>query len=415
MSDNSPVSVDPEDDLARGAFALLQAIAELGHASSQGERRAMLNRLALEPSVSVFLGRTGAIARPPGEPKSSSLREVTALGRAWLASPRLVQDAAGPPSTWTDRIHATLREFARVHRLPVDERGYILTSPASWRLNLWEPLRAAPGLPAEADLHQWVHHLRSSQAFAVNLFAPLQLGMPWARTIWNDVLPDVRGVTFEYPVEGDPLEERQDGGAHRTRIDARIDCGHDEAVLIEVKLTEREFGGCSASRDEENPHLATCTTPNLKLGDIDAACYLTQERKRPYFRRMLAPDSIVDPNAVEAISSDGCALRHGAYQLLRNLLMAQHVRDTEAKRVRFLVVSPNATLNPFLHARSGLYGEETVQRLLDRLVRPNFRRAVGVFDFRTVVERAATLGDQAAKWAEYMNEKYVGPLQVAVA
>ena len=102
---------------------------------------------------------------------------------------------------------------------------------------------------SERDAHHWIHHLRSSQAFAINLFGPLKLGLAWARSAWDDLFREVDEVSFEYPKVGDPLGEVTPVQS-RTRVDVYVQFTNGkEAALVEVKLTEPDFGGCGAAKD----------------------------------------------------------------------------------------------------------------------------------------------------------------------
>jgi hypothetical protein len=75
--------------------------------------------------------------------------------------------------------------------------------------------------------------------------------------------------------------------------------------LVEVKLTEQEFGGCSKAHDPGHLLQATCTKPHLALEEIANDCYLVQIAARPYFRRFTEPLSLISPSRLQAFSDDG--------------------------------------------------------------------------------------------------------------
>jgi hypothetical protein len=95
-------------------------------------------------------------------------------------------------------------------------------------------------------LHKYVHHGLSSQAMAFNLlgplivrkdFAPLQAALARIGIAWSGEVFDAR---FEYE-DRDVFNE--DVG-QPTSIDVLL-AGKDNSLFIEVKLSEKEFGGCS--------------------------------------------------------------------------------------------------------------------------------------------------------------------------
>lgn len=417
-----PVSAEVEaDDFAEQVVTALKALDALGHPSTSSDRSNLWRAHGLPFRISSFLGRSGAIAPPPeGDDTKAKLRVITAKGRAWLERPELVAAAIEDSSGYVRAIHAGLREFAEQEKLPVGARKHILKHKALWLKNLWSPLAQERHLfPADADLHKWVHHLRSSQAFAFNLFGPLAAGRPWARRAWKPIFGDVHHVQFEYPSDGDPggddpLCERTQERPHRTRVDVRVDHGATETTLVEVKLTEPEFGTCSAARDAENPLRGTCTTPDLSLEQIAGACYLATTAGRSYFKRILAGDSLLSPEGLQAFSDDGCPLRSGLYQLARNLMIAQHLR-ANGRRVRFAVVAPSPALNPSLHSERSLLGSSDLESLLRSLVQEADREAVQFVDFVRVVEGTPTDEPEPAAWATYMKRKYIEPLKRGAA
>jgi len=412
------------DDFAAQVTTALRALIGLDRPSTSSDRRDLWRRHNLPSHISSFLGRAHAIEPPPGETDDSrtKVRVVTEKGREWIRDPTLILRAAEDASGYIAAINAALAQFAREERLPVeDEREYILRSKKLWPKNLWPSLGSHLDRfrTADSDLHRWVHHLRSSQAFAFNLFGPLAVGWPWARDTWRPVFGDVRRVEFEYPADrdpagDDPLQERTPDRPHRTRVDVRVDHGAHETTLVEVKLTEQEFGGCSKAHDAGNPLRATCTTPDLALEEIANGCYLAQIAGRPYFRRLMEPASLISASRLQAFSYDGCPLRGGLYQIARNLMMAQHVR-TSGAAVRFAVVAPSADLNPALHGHRSLRGYPDVLSFLRAVVHEKDQDAIRIVDFAEVVAHARSLNPEADSWVDYMRRKYIEPLRRGAA
>lgn len=256
----------------------------------------------------------------------------------------------------------------------------------------------------------WVHHLRSSQAFAFNLFGPLAAACTpgsagdwgWAREVWSKWFGAPTKVEFEYPNQGDPLHE-DDGAGHRTRVDVKVDHDSDRSTFVEVKLTELEFGPCSAGRDDDNPRREFCERPGWKL-ETAGECYLAAERNRAYFKLM--NDGPVDLGALEDVGRDGCPLRGGLYQIARNLLIAGQARPG---RVRFAVAAPGPRLNRQLHSPKSLHGRSDLAAFLQNFAVSD-RVETAFIQFEDVLELARPV-EGAAPWLRYMEAKYLLSLE----
>jgi hypothetical protein len=187
------------------------------------------------------------------------------------------------------------------HILPPDRRE--LNIVASFREAFWRSQRRSGW-----KLHKYFHHLSSSQALAFNIFFPLYphvpSGMPATRRILG--LPDEAVCQVDFEAVLDAVEG--------TNIDALVETGEGTRTIVEVKLTERGFGG---AREDER-HLA-------KLADV----------YRPLLLGRVEP-SCLEPSAF-----------FRDYQLYRNL--AQIRRDT-ADRVLLLI--PRARRRLWQHANA---------------------------------------------------------------
>lgn len=391
--------------------ALLLELDKLDGPSSQAERRRILDTLGLNSDHCAFLARRGALA--PSQEKSRrnpGMRVLTELGRQWLANPALIPQAPAGKAR-SASIRDVLRRFSRDQGLPVDKSGYILASRQLWEQNLWRPLRGRLLAPRQQDLHLWVHHLQSSQAFALNLFGPLQLRLDWALAAWAEEFPAIQDVVFEYPHDGDPLAETADGQPHRTRVDVRVDFAGERTALIEVKFTEPTFGPCNAGHSREDIHQkAACRQGGLTLPALESACFLMAQRKRRYFSLLLAPGSIASSAGLASYGQAGCPLSDGLYQISRNLLMVDQVRRKEGRRAEFVVVAPGRLLNRPLHSCRTLHGHSDMLAFLQSVVRPEEKDCVRFIEFDSVVARAAVMGGEAQGWADYMEKKYVAAL-----
>jgi hypothetical protein len=121
-------------------------------------------------------------------------------------------------------------------------------------------------LAADGRAHHMIGHVRSSQAFALNLFAPL--GEEGRRAIAASLgveSTEVSEPQFEWSDPEDQLCERTHASPHATQVDVRLDCvtrsGASVTCLIEVKLSEPGFNFCSAWLSPRNDRLDVCATP----------------------------------------------------------------------------------------------------------------------------------------------------------
>jgi hypothetical protein len=120
-------------------------------------------------------------------------------------------------------------------------------------------------LEARGVLHRYAHHIRSSQAFALNMFGPLDRSDTLAllRTWFPDVA-EADPPIFEWSDPNDRLAELTPQHPHRSQVDVvlrgRRNDGASVAALIEVKLTETDFGTCSAYQADANDTREICRT-----------------------------------------------------------------------------------------------------------------------------------------------------------
>lgn len=214
--------------------------------------------------------------------------------------------------TFREMACAHLSEYRKAH-LGIDEegiffhggrehrKGHILPKDSE-RRNLLEPYGNAFFLSVhgQVKLHQFFHHLNSSQALCFNLFYPLlaegELAL-LAQSVGSTIQPPFK-PTFE-------KESELENAKRRTSFDFHIrDEGHRE-VFVEVKYTEDGFGG--AKNDEEHQDKFRKTyAPLLQQNE-----YLKKECKdRDFFLKN--------------------------YQILRNM-----VHITPHSEVRFLIPRAN--------------------------------------------------------------------------
>jgi hypothetical protein len=187
-----------------------------------------------------------------------------------------------------------------------------------------DALAALSDLRARGLTHRWVRHVRSSQAFALSLFAPLS-GAGSRRVLAHLGLNvvEVEPVVFEFEDHQDRLAEASPRSQHRTQVDVVLRGttadGDRVAAFIEVKLSELDFGSCSAFESPDNASRATCSSPGLFGGD-PGSCFQLQNHGRG--RRHY--DAYLPEPTVSGSPSDdgGCLVRGGRNQPMRNLALA---------------------------------------------------------------------------------------------
>jgi hypothetical protein len=225
-----------------------------------------------------------------------------------------------------------------------------------WAASRSQPFRRrrapSPAQPVYGDLlaqglaHRWAMHHRSSQAFALNLFAPLEpAGL---RTVLRLVgLParEVDEPVFEHSDEGDRLGEARAASPHRTQVDILLrgvaDTGERLAALIEVKFTEIDFGHCSAYTNPANTHLQVCRSPGLFGGRPDQCFQLANHGAgRRRYDEYLDGIPVIQPHGIE--DDGGCIVRRGRSQPMRNLALAHlMLAEGEADQAAYVLCAPS--------------------------------------------------------------------------
>lgn len=407
-----------DESFADAALRALEALDELGRPARSADRSRLVRELGLPRNVFANLGRMGAIEPDQGGPADG--RVLSDLGRQWLNDMDIPTGRGGVPA-WKPSMRRALAAFARDEGIPTSkDRPYVLPTREDWPLNLWPPLATPEHLALldvrAKDLHRWVHHLQSSQAFALNLFGPLKIAAAtddpawtWAREVFGPWFADVTDVTFEYPLDGDPLKEVRPDSPHRTRVDVAVKhAGGRSVTLIEVKFTESEFGACSAARDASDSPKSACTQPGWTLAS-SGACPLVKYGGRKYFELM--KESVVNVDALEGFGGDGCPLRNGRYQVVRNLLIASRLKRS-GLHVRFAVAAPDATNNPRLHGPASIGPAPDMESFLSGLVQPDAIQTLFIAVER-VIAGATSSSEAAASWRDYMKRKYLTALAAA--
>jgi hypothetical protein len=193
--------------------------------------------------------------------------------------------------------------------------------------------------------HRYVRHVRSSQAFALNLFAPLdELGRKTVLGLLGLTVERADPVVFEFEDQQDRLAEASHRSPHRTQVDVLLtgttSDGARVGALIEVKLGELDFGHCSGFTSPNNPATDVCLTAGLFGGDRDRCFQLNNHgygRRR--YAEYLPTEGVLAPEGPE--DDGGCWLRRGRSQPMRNLALAHVlVEERELERAVYALCAP---------------------------------------------------------------------------
>jgi len=205
--------------------------------------------------------------------------------------------------------------------------------------------------PAFADLkaselvHRWAMHRRSSQAFALNLFAPLDDEQRRAALalVGLDVSSEVT-IDFEHSDPEDRLGETGPKSRHRTQVDVVLRGtspeGERMVALIEVKFTETDFGHCSAYENPANDRRDVCGSAGL-FGGQPGACFQLADHGngRRLYHDHLAGIPVEQPSGPQ--DSGGCLVRESLSQPMRSLALAHlALAAKEADRVAYVLCAP---------------------------------------------------------------------------
>jgi hypothetical protein len=226
------------------------------------------------------------------------------------------------PPRWPIRLVHHLADRAEAD-------GVTLASGVFWP-NATDGLEPAAALAYErlaADglAHHMIGHVRSSQAFALNLFAPLDEEGRCAIAAFLGVeSTEVSEPQFEWSDPEDQLCERTHASPYATQVDVRLDCatknGASVTCLIEVKLSEHDFNSCSAWLSPRNDRLDVCATPG-PFGNDPASCFQLRNHDRDH-RRLY--DTALGPLvADDPVYDGGCWFRFGGNQVMRNVALAR--------------------------------------------------------------------------------------------
>ena len=215
-----------------------------------------------------------------------------------------------------------------------------------WEEGLWPGIRTSSDNPLPDYLrrnrvqkHRGVHNLKSSWALCANLYFPFAASEEsrslLAGFLRQQVCPEIRSVDvleLEYE-EGGALhpsvllgEEGGSRGAGQTSPDLGLLINEGRGlVLIENKLVEHSFYGCSAKRHKgsakraANPDPSRCASALAVLDDHKSMCHQAEWGRR--YWEHLAPVS----NRERIASLRCCAAARAGYQLFRQQALAEGI------------------------------------------------------------------------------------------
>ena len=196
---------------------------------------------------------------------------------------------------------------------------------------------------AETDRHGSASHVRSSQAFALNLFAPLR--PEELRSLCRRLgIPAVSAgpARFELGDLDGLLGEATAQSAHTTQVDVAIPAvledGTHHLLAVEVKLSETDFGHCTAWSARSNDTRRVCDT-GLPFGGNPAACFQLRNLDRGPRRRYDQHLTFDEPTP----EATGCWFRFGANQIMRNVALLNAMRhDGEIDSATLVLCAPLA-------------------------------------------------------------------------
>lgn len=301
---------------------------------------------------------------------------------------------------------ASEKEPEHEHILPEAKRALALWKPLQGRLATGELMRVR-------DILDQFANLKSSQAFAVNLFRGLEhagvLAAAIAKTFRTGALTDPR-VHLEFY---DPRFKAFLGESdHQTQVDVAVTALEGTVLrvfLIEVKLTEPHFGRCRGPYLEDNQATLLCGTASL--ADRCARCHLKTAKKRTY----LDLAGVAFPQLAAVLGADdACPLRLDGYQLARNLCIRAWLAGEIPRPgvpafpkslARPGVTSVDARFAVVASEKTPAVSSEPLRRLGNSAGERLAKLGVDWVDARALLD--AVRGDpRAHELAEYLDERY---------
>ena len=256
-------------------------------------------------------------------------------------------------------------------------------------------------------LHEEVAHVRSSQAFAFNLFLPFREG---GRARLSECVSEFVGarlridrVQFEWippgGLLGELVGERPVDGEPATAVDVvlwgRLPDTRRAAVLVEVKLSEAGFTKCNGRTSRGNKRQDVCDSARVFFAK-PRDCYLRRpfrkDRDRRYWDIFAASHGSVRDAFPGADMNGTCPFAFDAQQPMRNLAIARGLeQDGAVAKAWFVLCAHDDNTDVAAH------WQEWRALLPDPAMAPSIPAT-------EVIRVGAAEGHKA--WAEWMCERY---------
>ena len=190
-------------------------------------------------------------------------------------------------------------------------------------------------------LHTEALNLKSSQVACINFLFPFYQHPSRAPSVLRNLFPDIATLDrleFEYTGQeegsvvctdwlGEPMSGKR--GQNRTSIDAAIfwtDTKQKAHIsLIEWKYTERSFGSCSAYQKADKADKKFCRCLDVLKCPAEECLVAKPGRNRG--RKYWAHMSRAGIDLTRLVDIKGCPFQGPFYQLMRQFLVAQFLRE----------------------------------------------------------------------------------------
>lgn len=282
---------------------------------------------------------------------------------------------------------------------------------SAWEEGLFHELRAPAASYVDEKkikLHDYARAVNSSQAFAFNLFFAFRLadsdalGEVLGTALGRDLT--VHEIEFEYCDDLDLLGEWRGTAARRDEPHTTCDVAvfvrdvrtrESGAVLLEVKLSEREFTQCAGRTSRGNAAREVCESA-AAFFDSPERCYLRRPlratKDRTYWSILSAAARGTLRDAYPRAGTSVCPFAGDAQQIMRNHALALAL--VQERRVAFSAFGLiHHDENPDVPPRWDAYHHMTALPLLFRIP-------------ATKVLRAAPESGWWPAWRRYVSDRY---------